>query len=118
MATSTKSSANLAAKTNSEKPSTNSNRCWMQSELSIENTALWKSAFNPSKDKNHKRKKDEFRRAFLSFHDRAQQLANQIHVDHPSFTVHDITHIDALREPASLGASEDFALSTTEGLVL
>jgi hypothetical protein len=45
-------------------------------------------------------------------------LAGEIARDLPDFTVHDITHIDALWEMAQLIAGSDFHLTPTEAFVL
>jgi hypothetical protein len=84
----------------------------------FEHTSLWKSAFSQTKAKDADReKREELRHAFLSFRRRAEQLANEIHRDLPNFTVHDITHIDALWETASLIAGAGLHMTPTEGFV-
>jgi hypothetical protein len=86
---------------------------------SFENTALWRKAFaprsEPAHDKHHRK---QLRDALLGFRDRSAQLAAEIPRNHPFFTVHDITHIDALWETASLVAGPTIDLTPTEGFVL
>jgi len=58
------------------------------------------------------------RDAFLSFRQRAEILAAEIARDLPSFTVHDISHLDALWETAGLIAGENYSLTPSEVFVL
>jgi hypothetical protein len=57
-------------------------------------------------------------RALLQFRERAATLANEIHRDLPHFTVHDITHLDALWEMADLIAGPDYPLNPLEAFAL
>ncbi len=57
-------------------------------------------------------------RALLQFRERAATLANEIHRDLPDFTVHDITHLDALWEMADLIAGPDYPLNPMEAFAL
>jgi hypothetical protein len=83
----------------------------------FETTSLWKAAFL-SRGTGQSDKTEQLRQAFLSFRERAKQLANEIHHHQPDFTVHDITHIDALWGVASLVVSDSFPMTPTEGFVL
>lgn len=58
------------------------------------------------------------RNALDGFRKRATVLAGEIHRDLPDFTVHDITHIDALWEMADLLAGPDYPLNPLEAFVL
>lgn len=58
------------------------------------------------------------RHALDGFRKRAAVLAGEIHRDLPDFTVHDITHIDALWEMADLLAGPDYPLNPLEAFVL
>jgi hypothetical protein len=50
--------------------------------------------------------------------DRAAQLVAEIPQNLRDYTVHDITHLDALWETASLVAGSDYSLNPLEGFVL
>jgi hypothetical protein len=56
--------------------------------------------------------------ALRQFRERAAVLANEIHRDLPEFTVHDITHLDALWEMADLIAGPDYPLNPLEAFAL
>jgi hypothetical protein len=56
--------------------------------------------------------------ALLQMRERAKMLANEIHRDLPDFTVHDITHLDALWEMADLIAGPDYPLNPLEAFAL
>ena len=58
------------------------------------------------------------RSAYEVFRDRAAMLANEIARELPDFTVHDITHIDALWEMADLAAGGHTILTPAEAFVL
>lgn len=58
------------------------------------------------------------RDALTRFRERAAVLAGEIHRDLPDFTVHDITHIDALWEMADLLAGPDYPLNPLEAFTL
>lgn len=54
----------------------------------------------------------------MSFRERSSVLAGEIHRDLADFTVHDISHIDALWELADTIAGPDYLLTPTEAFVL
>jgi hypothetical protein len=56
--------------------------------------------------------------ALLQMRERAKMLAGEIHRDLPDFTVHDITHLDALWEMADLIAGPDYPLNPLEAFAL
>jgi hypothetical protein len=67
-------------------------------------TWLWRQAFvNPRSDSTTD-EQEFFRNQYLSIRDRAAQLVSRISVDLPGMTVHDISHLDALWDTASLVA--------------
>ncbi|WP_375770570.1 ATP-binding protein [Archangium gephyra] len=68
----------------------------------------------PEEDKARTR----LREAFLSFREKARLLTAEIHRDLPDFTVHDITHLDALWEMAALVAGPEIRLTPPEAFVL
>ena len=86
----------------------------------FEHTRLWKTALARQPDPDvASRARDKLREAFLSFKERADVLATEIARDLPNFTVHDISHIDALWTVADLITGPDYpALTPTEAFVL
>jgi hypothetical protein len=66
----------------------------------------------------HAEPRERLWRALLQFRERAATLANEIHRDLPDFTVHDITHLDALWEMADLIAGPDYPLNPLEAFAL
>jgi Histidine kinase-, DNA gyrase B-, and HSP90-like ATPase len=71
--------------------------------MSYKDTALWQRTLTPKKGKGGHA--DSCRRlvhTFERFRDNVATVANEVHRDLPSLTVHDITHIDALWTTASL----------------
>ena len=62
--------------------------------------------------------RERLRTTYLRFRDRAELLAGEIARDLPDYTVHDVTHLDALWELADLIAGSDFPLTPTEAFVL
>ena len=85
----------------------------------FEKTSLWLSTLAvQSSDDPAAEPRERLRSAFLHFRERAEMLTAQIPRDLPEFTVHDITHLDALWETASLIAGKEFLLTPTEAFVL
>jgi hypothetical protein len=71
----------------------------------------------PSPD-SHAEARERLWNALRQFRQRAATLANEIHRDLPDFTVHDITHLDALWEMADLIAGPDYPLNPLEAFAL
>lgn len=85
----------------------------------FENTRLWQTTLaiqlEPDPESQQRRR---LRDSFYSFRERANMLAGEISRDLPDFTVHDISHIDALWEMAQIVAGQDFILTPPEAFVL
>jgi hypothetical protein len=62
--------------------------------------------------------RERLRNAFLISRDRAEILAGEIAQALPDYTVHDISHIDALWEMADLLTGPDFPITPCEAFVL
>lgn len=87
--------------------------------LAFMQSRLWRSAFGfeagvLSADDPRSR----LSAAFLKFRERAAHVAAEIARDLPEFTVHDVTHLDALWQMADLIADEGMVLTPTEAFVL
>ncbi|MBE9592617.1 MAG: ATP-binding protein, partial [Proteobacteria bacterium] len=85
----------------------------------FENTRLWQNTLAVQSEPDPERQQRmKLRETFYSFRERAKMLAGEISRDLPDFTVHDISHIDALWEMAELVAGQDFVLTPPEAFVL
>ena len=80
--------------------------------MSFEETAIWKNAFESGDGS------DLLKTSFLTSRDRAKVLAEEIAKENPGFTVHDISHIDALWDTASVVLGDEFTLSPIEAYAL
>lgn len=85
----------------------------------FEKTTLWQKTLAIQLDPDFEASnRARLRAAFESFRERAEVLAAEIAIDLPEFTVHDITHLDALWEMAQLITGEEFPLTPAEAFVL
>jgi histidine kinase/DNA gyrase B/HSP90-like ATPase len=83
-----------------------------------EATRLWKESLGTIEDDQYDTARTRLRAAYLLFRDRAAQLAGEIPQDLRDYTVHDITHSDALWELADYISGPKIELTPTEGFVL
>jgi hypothetical protein len=91
----------------------------MSLDLGFMMTRLWRSSLAPQTgDLTQGGARERFRNVFLKFRDRAATLTGEIARDMPEFTVHDITHLDALWEMADKIAGEHISLTPAEAFVL
>lgn len=91
----------------------------MNPSTTIENTRLWQITLAPQSGiDSHARMREHLRAAFLSVRDRAAQIAGEIPRELPDFTVHDVTHLDALWEMADTVMDDSDGLTPTEAFVL
>lgn len=85
----------------------------------FENAYLWQSTLAKQLAPDHLEKEREFFRVnYESFRVNAGLLAAEISRDLPDYTVHDITHLDALWEMASIVCGEGYILNPAEAFVL
>jgi hypothetical protein len=82
-------------------------------------TKLWRGtlAAQPEHDPALEARQ-RLRSAFLALRDRAAYVAAEIARDLPEFTVHDITHLDALWDLADLITGDGFPLNPAEAFVI
>lgn len=85
---------------------------------SFDTTALWQTAFGTTSTDQYAEERSFLRGAFLNFRERVSLLASVIAKDLPDLTVHDISHLDALWETASLIAGSGYPLTPCEAFVL
>lgn len=86
--------------------------------MSYDQTALWQRALAAQVDDPHEGVRERLRTAYDRFRSRAEPLAAMIAKDLPDFTIHDISHIDALWEYADLVSGVDYPITPCEGFVL
>ena len=83
-----------------------------------EQTTIWQRTLGKQLEPDIYEKDREFLRVeFENFRERAKLLAAEIHIVLPEFTVHDISHIDALWDTAELIA-KDIVLTPAEAFIL
>jgi hypothetical protein len=82
-------------------------------------TKLWRTtlAIQPESDPAFAAR-ERLRNVFTKFRERATDIAGEIARDLPEFTVHDVTHLDALWEMADLIAADAINLTPLEAFVL
>ena len=82
-------------------------------------TRVWQTTLGSKPtDDPHEDAREKLRASFVSFRERAALLAAEIHRDLPEFTVHDVTHLDALWEIADIVGGPELSLSPPEAFVL
>lgn len=90
----------------------------MADGLDFRQTWLWSQAFSNPRSDSSTEEQEYFRSQFLAMRSKVEQLVSRIAVDMPAMTVHDITHLDALWETASLVAEGAVNVSPPEAFVL
>ena len=83
----------------------------------FENTSIWKNTLATQPEDQYSTERDELRSAYLNFRINIKHLVSRISVDLPDLTIHDISHLDALWDTASLIAGENFQLTPLEGFI-
>jgi len=86
--------------------------------FTFESTGLWARTLAVKAKDQFSREREHLRDAFLAFRDRAAMLAMEIARDLPDYTVHDLTHLDALWQMADVIAGPEYELTPTEAFVL
>jgi hypothetical protein len=80
-------------------------------------TNLWRRAFEQPRSDSNADEQKFFQTQYQLLREKASQLVACIEADNPGLTVHDITHLDALWEMASLLAGDNFDLTPPEAFV-
>lgn len=79
-----------------------------------ESSPLWLRTLGANNDDDH----DRLRASYLATRENATVLLNELSHSTPHFTVHDITHVDALWETANMLCGSSVTLTPAEGYVL
>ncbi|WP_197435365.1 ATP-binding protein [Agrobacterium vitis] len=85
--------------------------------MSFERSRLYSAAFLQIRKDEDSDEQDFFKGHFLAMRARVKPLVARVLRDMPGYTIHDITHLDALWETASLVVSDDFSLNPVEAFV-
>lgn len=83
----------------------------------FEQTKLWQATLAEQPNDLHKRERERLRNAFYAFRDKTSVLVGRVAVALPGLTQHEISHLDALWETATLIAGEDYPINPLEGFV-
>jgi hypothetical protein len=86
--------------------------------FAFQKTTLWKRGFLAKEYRTDKEATARLQEEFLDVRGRAEKLVSLIAKDIPELTVHDISHLDALWETASLIAGPAYPLNPAEAFVL
>jgi hypothetical protein len=81
-------------------------------------TRLWRATLRRRDADDDADARERLRTSFLAFRDAAGLLAGEIARDLPTFTQHDLTHLDALWELSDLIAGSEIDLTPAEAFVL
>jgi hypothetical protein len=86
--------------------------------FSFEHTPLWKSTLAQREHDEFANARTLLRNSFLNIRARVAALVGHIHSDFRDYTVHDITHLDALWEIASNLIGTNYQINPAEAFVL
>ncbi len=88
--------------------------------LDYQKAMLWRNTLAPQQEDDDKTSgaRERLRQAYEQFRKKAAFLANEIHSVLPDYTMHDISHSDALWDMASLIAGPEIVLNPVEAFVL
>ncbi|PWQ95558.1 HD domain-containing protein [Leucothrix arctica] len=84
----------------------------------IKNTSLWKTSLCESIDDQYNGQREEIRSSLLKFRENTSHLVSQISKALPGLTQHELSHLDALWETASIICGDDYPLNPLEAFVL
>lgn len=84
----------------------------------FEHTSLWKQTLGNKDNVAYSSEIEELRSTFLKFRKNASYLVSRISSILPSLTQHEISHLDALWDTASLIAGDGFPINPLEGFIL
>ena len=86
--------------------------------MAFESTPLWQRTLAARPRDPHGEQREHLRTSFLDLRSNAAVLLNELARSVPHYTVHDISHVDALLETASLIAGDQTAIDPAEAYVL
>jgi hypothetical protein len=86
--------------------------------MPYDKTVLWQSALGARIEDSEQKERDRLRVGYENVRMRAMPVAEAIKIDLPEFTVHDITHLDALWEIADQITGKNYPINPCEAFVL
>lgn len=85
----------------------------------FQQTTIWQRTLSRQLDTDiYEKERDFLRVEFENFRDKSKLLASEIASKLPEYTVHDISHIDALWDTTELIVPKDYPLNPAEAFVL
>ena len=85
--------------------------------MNFQDTWLWQHAFQTDREDCSRDEQQYFALKYCDAREKAGALVSRIATDIPGLTVHDLTHLDALWETASLVAADAINVSAAEAYV-
>ncbi len=85
--------------------------------MDFKQTSLWKAAFSNDRDDATADEQARLANCYIAMRERASALTKKIAVDLPHMTIHDVTHLDALWEMASIVCGNNISLNPAEAFV-
>lgn len=85
--------------------------------MTFKATTLWRAAFETTREDATSAEQTRLVAVYEAMRARASALVAKIQADLPHMTVHDVTHLDALWEMASIAAGDGFDLNPAEAFV-
>jgi hypothetical protein len=82
----------------------------------MEKSSLWKNTLGPQSD-DFEPHRSRYRQSLISFREKIGQLISTIPSDMKGYTVHDLSHLDALWQMADIVAGERYELNPAEAFV-
>src|SRR5687767_1563383 len=86
--------------------------------MTYDTSRLWREGLGSEDTDESRSERERLRVAFERVRERASVIAAMISENHPEFTVHDISHLDALWELADLIGGPDLKVNPAETFVL
>jgi hypothetical protein len=86
--------------------------------MAFESTPLWQRTLAARPRDPHGEQRERLRTSYLDLRSNAAVLLNELARSLPDYTVHDVSHVDALWETASLIAGDQTAIDPAEAYVL
>jgi hypothetical protein len=86
----------------------------------FQETGIWKRVFDPSTSESQTATgiREQLKTAYNVARERAVPIAQRIAADLPEYTLHDISHLDALWEIADLIVGPEYPMTPVEGFLL
>lgn len=84
----------------------------------IYRSSIWINTLSPIENDPYEKERGLLRQNFISFREKAEAIVSQISKAVPELTIHDISHLDALWETASVICGDKYPLNPLEAFIL